>query len=143
MGAKSQGFKELAADLGIASETVVEEGKKVVGRGCLNIKKQAQGIIRSNSPRGYLPHLPRAISYDVTAHAADIVGEVGPDADKPQGGLARIIEYGTVNNAPIPYLSPSLDAEEPRFERYVGELGVQLLNGRKGPGGPAVDPGGG
>lgn len=143
MGAKSGGFKELARDLGIASDTVVEEGKKVVGKGCLNIKKQAQGIIRSNSPHGYLPHYPRAINYDVTAHAADIVGEVGPDADKPQGGLARIIEYGTVNNAPIPHLSPSLDAEEPRFVQQVAELGERLLDGRKGPGGPAVDPGGG
>jgi hypothetical protein len=143
MGAKSQGFKELARDLEIASETVVEEGKKVVGRGCLNIKKQAQGIIRSNSPRGYLVHYPRAISYDVTAHAADITGEVGPDRGRLQGGLGRIIEYGTVNNAPIPHLSPSSDAEEPRFERAVGDLGVALLDGRKGPGGPAADPGGG
>lgn len=143
MGARQTGFKELVADLDVASETVVEEGKKVVGKGCLNIKRQAQGIIRGASPRGYLPHYPRAIGYDVTARAADITGEVGPDADKLQGGLAKVIEYGTVNNAPIPHMNPSLDAEAPGFERYVGELGENLLNGAKGPGGPVADPGGG
>lgn len=143
MGAKASGFKELVADLDIAAETVVEEGKKVVGKGCMNIKRQAQRIVRENSPRHYLPHLPRAIGYDVTARAADITGECGADPAKLQGGLQRIIEFGTVNNAPIPHMIPAIDAEAPNFERYVGELGEKLLNGQKGPGGPAVDPGGG
>lgn len=143
MGAQTFGWKELGDDMGTAAERVVEDGKKIVGKGCNNIKKQAQGIIRGNSPRGYLPHYPRAIGYDVTAHAADIIGEVGPDANKKQGGLGRIIEYGTVNNAPIPHLSPSLDAELPRFEQYAAELGEKLLNGQPGPDGPVTDPGGG
>lgn len=143
MGAKQTGFKDLARDLDFAAEEVVEEGKKVVGKGCLNIKRQAQSIIRSNSPQGYLPHLPRAIGYDVTARAADITGEVGADPAKLQGGLQRIIEFGTVNSAPIPHMIPSLDAEAPGFERYVGELGEKLLNGKPGPGGPVTDPGDG
>lgn len=143
MGAKQTGFAELVADLDIAAETVVSEGKKVVGQGCLNIKKQAQQIIRDNNPKRYLPHLPRAIGYDVTARAADITGEVGADAAKLQGGLQRIIEFGTVNSAPIPHMIPAIDAEAPNFERYVGELGEKLLNGEKGPGGPVTDPGGG
>lgn len=143
MGAKQTGFAELVADLDVAAETVVSEGKKVVGQGCLNIKKQAQQIIRDNNPKRYLPHLPRAIGYDVTARAADITGEVGADAAKLQGGLQRIIEFGTVNSAPIPHMIPAIDAEAPNFERYVGELGEKLLNGEKGPGGPVTDPGGG
>lgn len=141
MGATTFGWKELGDDMHTASERIVEDGKKIVGQGCNNIKKQAKEIIKGNSPRGYLPHYPRAIGYDVTAHAADIVGEVGPDAGKLQGGLGRIIEYGTVNNAPIPHLSPSLDAELPRFEQYAAELGEKLLNGEAGPDGPVQDPG--
>jgi hypothetical protein len=141
VGAKSYGWKEVGDDFAAAAENVVNDGKKIVGQGCLNIKKDAQRIIRANSPRGYLPHYPRAIGYDVTAHAADIVGEVGPDAGKLQGGLGRIIEYGTVNNAPIPHLSPSLDAELPRFERFAAEFGERLILGQQTDGGPEVDPG--
>ncbi|GAA0738802.1 hypothetical protein Drose_04160 [Dactylosporangium roseum] len=143
MGAKSHGWKRLAEDLGAARERVVEDGKKIVGKGCLHIKKQSQQIIRDRSKRGYLPHYPRAIGYDVTAHAADIIGEVGPDANKLQGGLGRIIEFGSVNSAPIPHLIPSLDDEVPRFVGHVQELGERLLNGEKGPDGPVADPGGG
>jgi hypothetical protein len=137
------GWKELGHDLNQASERIVEDGKKIVGQGCLNIKKQAQQIIRDRSVRGYLPHYPRSISYDVTANGDSITGVVGPDAAKLQGGLARIIEYGSVNSAPIPHLSPSLDDETPRFARYVAELGEKLINGQRGPDGPVIDPGGG
>lgn len=141
MGAKSSGLKELGADLEKARDTVVEQGKRIVGQGCNNIKKQAQGIIRANSPRGYLVHYPRSISYDVTAAGDNITGVVGPDALKLQGGLARIIEYGSINSGPIPHLNPSLDAELPRFARYAEELGAKLLAGQPGPAGPVTDPG--
>lgn len=143
MGAKSYGWKEVGRDLGNASEKVVEQGKKIVGKGSLNVKKEAQRIIKANSPRGYLPHYPRAISYEVTARAADVSSEIGPDADKPQGGLARIIEYGTIHNAPIPHLSPALDAEVPRFADACADFAWQLVNGDYSADGPVTDPGGG
>jgi hypothetical protein len=143
MGAKTYGWKEVGRDMHTASERVVEDGKKIVGKGCLQIKKQAQQTIRDHSHRGYLPHYPRSISYDVTAHAADIIGEAGPDAAKLQGGLARLLEFGSIHNAPIPHLIPALDDEEPKFARYVAELGEKLLNGQAGPDGPVTDPGGG
>lgn len=143
MGAKSQGLAELALDLGVAADTVVEQAKKVVGKGCLNIKKDAQRIVRAASTRGYLPHYPRAIGYDVTAHGTTITGNVGPDRNKLQGGLGRIIEYGTVNNAPIPHLNPALDAEFPRFVEYAEQLAMKLVMGQPGAAGPVNDPGGG
>lgn len=143
MGAKAYGWKDIGRDMHTASERVIEDGKKIVGKGCMNIKKQSQRTIREHSPRGYLPHYPRAIGYDVVARAADITGEVGPDAAKLQGGLARLLEFGSIHNVPIPHLIPALDAEVPAFTRYVGELGVKLLNGQSGPDGPVTDPGGG
>lgn len=143
MGAKTYGWKEVGRDMHTASERVVEDGKKIVGQGCNNIKKQARQIIEANTPHGYLVHYKRDFSYEVTAHAGDIIGEVGPDANKLQGGLARIIEYGTIHSAPIPHLSPSLDDEAPRFARYAADLANDLINGRRGPDGPVVDPGGG
>jgi hypothetical protein len=137
------GWKELGHDLNQASERIVDDGKKIVGQGCNNIKKQAQQIIRANSHRGYLPHYPRSIGYEVAAHAETITGTVGADPAKLQGGLGDLLEKGSVNNAPIPHTSPALDAEVPRFTRYAAELGEKLLNGQRGPDGPVVDPGGG
>lgn len=141
MGATSQGLRELADDLGKARDTVVEQAKKIVGKGCGNIKKQAQQIIRANSPRGYLPHYPRSIGYDVTASRDTVLGVVGPDKNKLQGGLGPYIEDGSIHNAPIPHLRPARDAEVPRFEQYAADFAQQLIEGQPVPDGPVRDPG--
>jgi hypothetical protein len=129
MGFEMTGATELIAVLTVAADEVMPAVENVVGKGCLNIKRQAADIIRAVSHLGYLPHYPRSISYDVTRGGDLVTGEVGPDAAKLQGGLARILEYGTVNNAPIPHMSPALDAEAPRFERALADVAVDLLEG--------------
>ena len=132
------GLTELAADLRKAADTVVEQAKKVVGQGCNNIKKDAKKTVTGYA---HLPHYPRSIDYEVTAAGLTVTGEVGPNHAKLQGGLGRVIELGTVNNAPIPHLAPALELEVPSFERYIGELGEDLLTGHKTPDGPVQDPG--
>jgi hypothetical protein len=132
------GLSELSDDLRKAAATAVEQAKKVVGAGCNNIKKDAKKRVAGYA---HLPHYPRSIDYEVTAAATTVTGEVGPNHAKLQGGLGRVIELGTVNNAPIPHLSPALDAEVPGFERYLGELGYDLIVGQRTPDGPVVDPG--
>ena len=131
MGAKSEGLVELAADLQKAADTVVEQGKKVVGQGCLNIKRDAQRIVRGASHRGYLPHYPRSITYDVTREGDSVSVEIGPERGRLQGGLGAILEFGTSHSPPIPHLSPALDAEAPGFERYLGDLAGDLLEGAR------------
>lgn len=129
MGLKMDGINEFVADLTVATEEVIPALERVVGQGSNNIKKDAQRIIRASSPHGYLPHYPRAVTYDVTRQGDSVTGVIGPDADLPQGGLARIIENGSVNNAPIPHMSPAFDAEIPRTVRAAGDLAVDLLEG--------------
>ncbi len=141
MGAKLTGAKELQDDFDRAVREAIPAAKKIVGRGSLNIKRDAKRIIREASHRGYLPHYPRSISYEVKVSGTIVSSEIGPDSAKLQGGLGRILEEGTVNNAPIPHLAPALDAEEHIFYGYMEELGEQLLEG-KTVDGPAVDPGG-
>jgi hypothetical protein len=141
MGVTYTGLAELEAALEEAQKRAVTESKKVVGQGCNNIKKDAQRIIRGAGRKGYLPHYPRAISYDVSVVGGVVRGEVGPVSEKLQGGLGRLIELGSRNNAPIPHLSPALDAEEPRFDTYVEKLGEALLEGWPVAGGPVTDPG--
>jgi hypothetical protein len=140
VGARSTGLKEIAADCEFARDHAIEEVKKVVGRGSLNVKKAAQATIRAASHRGYLPHYPRSITYDVTARGASVIGEIGPDPARLQGGLGRLLEYGSRNNAPIPHLGPAVDAEEPVLAQYLEELGVKLMEGHGGPPGPVQDP---
>lgn len=140
MAAKSSGLKEIAADCEFARDHAIEEVKKVVGRGSLNVKKAARETIRAASNRGYLPHYPKSITYDVRALSRVVIGEIGPDPARLQGGLGRLLEYGSRNNAPIPHLGPAVEAEEPRLAQYLEELGVKLMEGHGGSPGPVQDP---
>lgn len=140
MGAKAHGLKELSEDLQKAVKNAIPDAKKITGKGALNVKREAQRIIRERSHRGYLPHYPRAISYDVEAHGTLVSAEIGPKTEKLQGGLGRLIELGSANNAPIPHLDPALSLEENTFYGYMEELGEKLLNGEYVDG-PEVDPG--
>lgn len=140
MGVTKSGFDELDADLAAAIRNAVPDARKVVGKGCLNIKLEAQRIIRGASHRGYLPHYPRAISYETEVSGTLVSGEVGPETERLQGGLGKILEEGTVNNAPIPHLSPGLDLEENGFYTSAEDLGAALLEGLRVDG-PEVDPG--
>lgn len=142
MGAHAEGLSDLIDDLQRASDEAVEATKKVIGKGSLNVKKDAQRIIRAASPRGYLPHYPRSISYEVTAAGSVVTGEIGPRRDRRQGGLGSYVELGTVHNPPIPHLSPALDAELEPTARYLEDVGARLLEGdRTAVEGPVRDPG--
>lgn len=143
MGAKATGLTELSDDLRKAVERAIPGAKKIVGQGCLHVKRDAQRIIRAASHWGYLPHYPRSITYEVTASGTVVSGEVGPDPAKLQGGLGGLLENGSRNNPAIPHLGPALDAEDPRFTHYMEDLGAKLLEGVEAEGGPVVDPGGG
>jgi hypothetical protein len=140
MGAKASGLKDLSEDFQKAIRNAIPDAKKITGKGSLNVKKEAQRIIKAASKRGYLPHYPRAISYDVEAHGAVVSSEIGPKTEKLQGGLGRLLELGSVNSAPIPHLDPALTAEENTFFGYMEDLGEKLLNGGYVDG-PEVDPG--
>jgi hypothetical protein len=120
----SDSLRSLAAELASVTERAIPEGKKVVGQGCLQIKRDVQ---RRWSGMPHLPHLPRAIDYDVRARGDTIHGEVGANHSKLQGKLAWVPEYGTPTSAPNPAMGPAADAEEPRFVAAVERLGAKLL----------------
>jgi hypothetical protein len=119
---EADGLNELRAVLAKAGPEVVTEGKKVLARGALNIKKGAQARIQGLA---HAPAYPRSIGYDVVWMGAQGRAEIGPDKDKRQGALGNILEYGTSKNPPYAHLGPALDYEGPVFERYVGDLGEE------------------
>jgi len=98
--------------------------RAVVQKGALNIKNDAR---RRASGLRHAPAYPSSITYDTTETATGASAEIGPDKGRRQGALGNILEYGTVNNAPIPHMAPAADAELPKFERAMEDLGAKLL----------------
>lgn len=119
------GLAELQRALGEVPDETMRDARKVVARGSLNIKNDAKG--RAADIR-MAPHYARTISYDTEVRGTTITAEIGPDKAKGgQAHLGHIFEYGIPTTAPHPHLGPALDAETPKFERYVEQLGVDVL----------------
>jgi hypothetical protein len=113
------GLEALVTEFHREAEIAPDEARKVVQKGLLNIKNDWR---RRWTGHPHAPRLPYAITYDSVAVGPRIMGEVGPDKDKPQGALGNLFEYGSVNNPPIPGGAPALEAERPKFERAMEAL---------------------
>jgi hypothetical protein len=96
----------------------------VVAKGALNIKKDAARRI-SGHPR--FRRLPAAINYDLYVSLRGPAAEIGPDHNRPQGNLGHIAEYGGLRSAPMPFMAPAGDAEEPRFAKALEDLTTKAL----------------
>ena len=118
------GLRELIAGLGKGAVKALPESRKVVERGSMNIKKDWR---QRWTGHPHIKRLPFAVTYDIFGEIGGWRGQIGPDKTKPQGPLGNVIEFGTENNAPIPGGLPALEAEAPKFEKALQDLGVQLL----------------
>jgi hypothetical protein len=119
-------IQEMARILARAAGAAPKEAKQVVSKGLLNIKKGAKRRVEGLA---HAPAYPRSITYDTGMSATAAWGEVGPDKDKRQGALGNLLEYGSVNNAPIPHIGPESELEKPRFEKALEDLGANLVDG--------------
>lgn len=127
MGATVRGVDEWIRDLERADEELPGKTEKVVGRGLYNIKRD--WAARWSGHR-HIPHLPRAINYDVDRRGDNISGEVGVDRTKRQGPLGGIIADGDGPNAPLPGPLEAIAAEEPKFLNALADMLEDLLAGR-------------
>lgn len=120
------GLHELVADLDKAASRSVTAVRAVVERGAVNVKKDWR---QRWSGIGHAPSLAAAVTYDVSFGLGRVSAEVGPDKNLRQGALGNVIEFGTSKNGPIPGGLPALEAEQPRFERALEDLGEKALDG--------------
>jgi len=118
------GLERLVADLTHEAKVAPAEARKVVQKGCLNIKQDWR---KRWSGFPHAPRLPYTIGYDTKQLGGRIDGEVGPDKDKPQGALGNLLEYGSKNNPPHPHIRPAADEEEPKFVAAMEDLAVKAL----------------
>lgn len=121
------GLREVIASLTVAESRLIPEVSAILGKGALNIKTSAKRRV-SGLPKGYAPAYPASISYDVFTDFGSLKAEIGPDKERAQGALGNLIELGSINNAPIPHLSPALDEEAPRFEAALATVLPRLLS---------------
>lgn len=129
---KMSGLNELQAILDAAGRDVVPEAKKVLTKAAVNIKKDAR---KKASGIRHAPTYPYTINFDTEWDGTLGRAEIGPDKDvvvgagpyRTPGNLGAILEYGTPKSAPIAHLGPALDYEGPNFEKYLADLGEDLL----------------
>ncbi|WP_428964108.1 hypothetical protein [Micromonospora fluostatini] len=111
-----------------------EETARVVARGALNIKKDAQRIIKGklSGRRSHLRRYPYSIGYDVYQGLRGPAAEIGPDKTRTrlQGTLGAIAENGSLTSAPMPHMRPAGEREAPKFAAALEDLAAKLLEDR-------------
>lgn len=125
---RTDGLDELRRELADLPDGIIDEGKKIVGKGMLNIKKGAQQKVRAHH-WAHLPHLARSFGYEVdTLQGGGVIrGRAGADMEKLQGKLDIYIENGTAHTPASAHWTRSLNEELPNFERYADDLLAKLL----------------
>lgn len=111
----SDALRDVADDLEEGPQRVLVELEAVGHRGANNMVRFARARVRGLR---HAPAYPYAIGYDYAITTKVMRWDVGPDKDKRQGALGNLIEYGSINNRPIPHIHPALNAEEEAFLKF-------------------------
>lgn len=118
------GLQEWADQLEAAGKDITKQVAKITGKACGNIKRDVR---KRWIGLAHLPHLPRAVNYDVTTKGSLVVGEVGADHALSQGKLAWTQEYGTPTSSPHPAFRPAADKEVPVWVDYLEQAAAEAL----------------
>lgn len=119
-------LRRLAADVGQVPGRAVKESAPIVAKGALNIKNDMR---EQASGHPHFPAFPSSITFDTEVTATGIEAEIGPDKDRPQGALGNLLYFGSSKNAPVLDIMAPMEAEAPRFEKALGLVAVNLLDG--------------
>lgn len=127
MGTSTRGMDAWIRDLETLPERAAEKFPRVLGQGGLQIKKDWKAAWNLVQVHGHIPHLIRAVGYDVHERRDSWSVEVGVRIPSRQGFLAEIITYGTLTSAPHDAGLAALDVEDPKYVRAVAEAAEKLL----------------
>jgi hypothetical protein len=129
MGTSTRGMDALIRDLETLPERAADKFPRVLGQGGLNIKRDWQAAWRRVQVHGHIPHLIRAVGYDVHEHRDSWSAKAGVRVPSRQGFLAKVITYGTLTSAPHDAGLAAMDVEDPKYVRAVAEVAQKLLEG--------------
>lgn len=113
-----------ARQVELAISRAEPELEQVGEQGVDGVQRNARRRLRFWSRGGHLKHYPRSFSNE---KVDELEWETGPDASKPQGGMGRGTEFGSVNTPPAPHWLPAADEEEPKIEAKVERVVVRHL----------------
>ena len=127
MDIQLEGFEALAEQLDQAGDRVAKDLYPVVKKAAQNIKTVwRRKAKRTGAAHGKLYWL--AIDYDIARLGDRIDAVIGPQSEKPQGGMGRGFEYGSIHTAPHPDGEAAVEAEAPKF-RAQAEAAVHRALG--------------
>lgn len=110
----TSGLDRLAADIGAAALGVAPLLEKALGMTSKRVKDDWNGKLYSD---GHARLTGRSISYDVTVSGPTISAEIGAKrGEGRQAGIVRLLENGSVHNAPHGFGSAALGENEADFE---------------------------
>lgn len=99
MNGDASEFYELARKMEDAAAETIPAVRPAIQQGADLTKRAWQENARATSG-AHGKHYPNSITYDTRVLAGSVVGEVGPDSSRPQGGMGRGFEFGSVNQPP-------------------------------------------
>lgn len=116
----------LAEELVKSDAKVREEGRRVVKRGAMNVKRSARNSIVGSAGMGHPKRYPASIDFDLDD--SGLAAEIGPRLGKKQAFLGKILEYGSATSPPHPHMNPAADEEEPRMQDAVARMVKRALS---------------
>ncbi|WP_294567607.1 hypothetical protein [uncultured Arthrobacter sp.] len=119
-------FYALARDFGVADKAALPTARPAIQAGAELTKQAWQSNARATSGT-HGRHYPNSITYDTRILAGSVIGEVGPDSSRPQGGMGRGFEFGSENQPPHLDGLRAMDTTAPAVEKLLGEAIEGLL----------------
>ena len=116
----------LAEELVQSDAKVREEGKRVVKRGAMKVKRNSRSSIRASVGRRHPKWYASSIDFDLDD--SGLAAEIGPKLGKKQAFLGKILEYGSATSPPHPHMNPAADEEEPRMQDAVARMVKRALS---------------
>ena len=114
----------LAVDLRQAPKRLQFKARGVMKRGALEILRAAR---EEFSGHGHAPYAQGSLEMEKRGEFGWEIGEL--DSGGPQWGLPHILQYGTVNNAPVADIKNALRGEIPEIMRHLGDAAEDSVLG--------------
>lgn len=126
MGFDMSEVNALAEELVQSNAKVREEGKRIVKRGAMNVKRTARSAIVGSVGRRHPKWYASSIDFDLDENG--LAAEIGPKLGKKQAFLGKVLEYGSATSPPHPHMNPAADEEEPRMQDAVAQMVKRALS---------------
>lgn len=132
--AANQGIKfdmsevnELAQHL-LASNTLVREHMSAAMTRSGNAAvRESKKLLRGQARGRYTKHYPASITSNKVDGTRGLAVEFGPEAGRRQFWLGRKLEFGTINNDPLPHLNPAAEQQSKVIEGVLARTVYRAL----------------